>query len=163
MPSTQNMEVLAPHSKVWIYQASQAFNPSEVETIKNQVKSFAKAWVSHSNQLKAYGDVLFDRFLILMVDESQAGASGCSIDTSVAFIKNLQAEYGVDFFDRMRFSYQDESGAIHTLARAEFEALYQEGKITDKTLVFDTLVKDKAAFESAFLKPLGESWHARMV
>jgi len=106
---------------------------------------------------------LHNRFLVLMVDETQAGASGCSIDSSVAFVKQIQAQYGVDFFDRMSFSYQDEQGKVHTLPRADFEKAYQEGTITDETLVFDTLVKSKAELDKGLLKPLKESWHARLV
>jgi len=43
------------------------------------------SWTAHNNQLKAKGEIRYNRFLILIVDESQAGASGCSIDKSVPF------------------------------------------------------------------------------
>ena len=42
-----------------------------------------------------------NRFLILAVDESQASASGCSIDSSVKFVKAMESELGTDFFNRM--------------------------------------------------------------
>ena len=38
-----------------------------------------------------------------------------------------------------------------------------KGQINDHTLVFDTLVESKAAFDAGWLKPLSESWHARLV
>lgn len=154
---------LPESTRLWVYQSDQPLPAEQREEVRGLIERFAQQWVSHNQQLTATGDLLFDRFLLLMVDESSAGASGCSIDSSVAFVKALQAEYGVDFFDRMRFSFQDEKGQVQTLPREEFSAWYQAGKITDDTLVFDTLVKNKAEFETAFIKPLKDSWHARMV
>lgn len=154
---------LPPQSRVWIYQSNQALSEQQSEEIKAAAADFAQRWVSHNQQLRAAATFLHNRFLILMVDETQAGASGCSIDSSVTFVKQIQAQYGVDFFDRMSFSYQDEQGQVHTLPRADFEKAYQEGTITDETLVFDTLVKNKAELDKDLLKPLKESWHARLV
>lgn len=154
---------LPPHTRVWVYQSNRPFTDQETEEIQLKAAAFAKSWVSHSQQLQAAAVLTHNRFLILMVDESMAGASGCSIDSSVAFVKQLQAQYGVDFFDRMRFSYKDAQGEVKTIPRNAFEEAYQQGLIDDDTLVFDTLVKDKASLDTSFLKPLKESWHARMV
>jgi hypothetical protein len=150
-------------TRVWIYQSNRPFSAEETTEISIKATAFARRWVSHNQQLKSAATVFHNRFLVLMVDESQAGASGCSIDSSVAFVKQLQAAYGVDFFDRMRFSYQDNNGEVHTISREDFAKEYQAGKITDETLVFDTLVKNKEELDSRFLKPLQDSWHARMV
>jgi hypothetical protein len=153
---------LPDSTRVWIYQSNRPFTKEEGQEIEQIAQQFAVRWVSHSQQLQAFASLLHDRFLVLMVDESQAGASGCSIDSSVAFVKSLQAKYEVDFFDRMRFSFKD-GDQVQTLSRTEFTAWYESGKINDSTLVFDTLVKSKAELEQTFIKPLQESWHARMV
>ncbi|MEN0006387.1 MAG: hypothetical protein AAF798_19700 [Bacteroidota bacterium] len=153
---------LAPSTRVWIYQANKEFPAAEALKIKQLIQQFVVNWVSHNNALKAYGDLLENRFVVLMVDESQAGASGCSIDKSVAFLKALQAEYGVDLFDRMTFTYEL-NGRVEAAPRMKFAELYANGTLTDETPVFDTLVKTKAEFEQAWCKPLGESWHKRMV
>lgn len=155
-------QALPDTTRVWVYQSNRPFTEEEGMEIKTLAAQFAQRWVSHSQQLRAYATLLFDRFLILMVDESNAGASGCSIDSSVSFVKALQAKFEVDFFDRMRFSFQD-GDKVKTLSRADFSQLYQAGMINEETLVFDTLVKNKAELEQKFLKPLKTSWHARMV
>ncbi|GAB5551239.1 MAG: hypothetical protein Sapg2KO_08300 [Saprospiraceae bacterium] len=154
--------VLPDTTRVWIYQSNRPFTAEESKEITLMAQQFAQRWVSHSQQLKAYATLLHDRFLILMVDESNAGASGCSIDSSVAFVKALQAQYEVNFFDRMRFSFKD-GDEVKTLSRADFSQWYQNGKINDQTMVFDTLVKNKAELDQNFVRPLKESWHARMV
>ncbi len=155
-------EILPETTRVWIYQANQPFQESQASTVKEEINAFVESWTSHNRNLKAYGDLLHDRFVILMVDESMAGASGCSIDKSVYFLKNLQAKYGVDLFDRMNFSFQKE-GQVFTLDRNSFSQAYKNGEIDDNTLVFDTLVKNKAEFDKAWVKPLKDSWHKRMV
>lgn len=149
-------------TRVWIYQANQPFPSEQVAQVKEEIRAFVDSWTSHNRNLKAFGDLLHGRFVILMVDESSADASGCSIDKSVYFLKSLQARYGLDLFDRMNFSYKDGEKVV-TLDRQSFAQAYQEGKINDDTLVFDTLVKNKAEMDAALLKPLKASWHKRMV
>ena len=97
-----------------------------------------------------------------MVDESQAGASGCSIDKSVHFLEQLGQEIGADFFERMRFAWVDAQGAIHFANRPEFVAQVREGKIDADTLVADTLVQTKAQLGVSWLVPFGKSWHKRL-
>ena len=156
------MDTLHEQSRVWIYQSNEPFSGDDLPLIKAKLQNFAQQWVSHSRALRASADVFHNRFVVLAVDESQAGASGCSIDSSVRFLQQLQAEHGVDLFDRMSFSFE-KNGEVHTVSRSQFQELFQNGEIDDQTTVFDTLVKTKGEFDSQFRKPLGESWHKRMV
>ncbi len=149
-------------TRVWIYQANKPFPADKVEQIKEDILAFVESWTSHNRNLRAFGDLLHRRFVILMVDESMADASGCSIDKSVYFLKNLQAKYGIDLLDRMNFSYQ-EGNQVVTLDRNRFAEAYRSGKIDDDTLVFDTLVKSKRELDGPWIKPLKDSWHKRMV
>ena len=157
-----NYDLLTPESRVWIYQSSRPFTADEQLKLNEMLAQFSTAWTSHSQQLRAHSKIYKDRFVVLMVDESQAGASGCSIDKSVHFLQQVQAHFGVDLFDRMQFAYLAED-EVKVLPKAAFGAAYQEGAINDQTLVFDNLVKTKADFESKWIKPLAESWHKRMV
>jgi hypothetical protein len=153
---------LSPTSRVWVYQANAPFASSEVEAVTTHLAAFAQQWVSHNNQLRAGAAVLHDRFVVLAVDESQSGASGCSIDSSVNFLKKLGTHYERDLFDRLRFSYE-KNGVVHTVGKDEFAALYAQGEINSETIVFDPLVKTLGELSAAFRKPLKDSWHARFV
>lgn len=155
-------DTLPDTTRVWIYQADEPFREDILPELRAEIRQFVQSWISHNRQLRAFGDVYYNRFIVLMVDESQADASGCSIDKSVYFLKSLQQKYGIDLFDRMRFSYQDEKG-VHTVNRDVFEERYRSGQIDDNTLVFDTLIDNKGQFDRGFLKPLHQSWHRRMV
>ncbi len=155
-------ETLPDSTRIWIYQASKPISDEVIPNLKLKIAEFVKNWVSHNRQLRSYGDIFHKQFIVLMVDESMAGASGCSIDSSVHFIQSLEQHFGLSLFDRMTFTYQSENG-VKTAPRTLFAQLYSEGKINDSTLVFDNLVKNKGEFENNWLKPLGESWHKRMV
>ena len=155
-------DTLSEKTRVWIYQSDKPFAKADVPEIRTKIQEFTQRWVSHSNDLKAFGDLYHDRFIVLMVDESSAAASGCSIDESVRFLKRLGEEYDVDLFDRMNFGYKTEEG-IKTAHREEFIELYNMGLITDETVVFNNLVDTKEAFEKNWEISLGESWHKQLV
>ena len=155
-------ETLPDTTSVWIYQAQQTLPADKITEIRQHIANFTKNWVSHNNHLRAFGDIYHDQFIVLMVDESLAGASGCSIDKSVHFIQQIEQHYGVNLFDRMTFTYKD-GETIKAAPRMEFAELYKSGKINDATPVFDNLVKTKGDFDKHWVKPLGESWHKRMV
>lgn len=149
-------------TRVWIYQSNVSFKDTDIPKLRNTLQTFAKNWVSHNKMLRTYADVYHNQFIVLMVDESLAGASGCSIDSSVRFMQQLQAEYKVNLFDRMCFAYLNED-KIKTASRDEFSSLYQQKHITDETLVFNNLVNTKLDFEQKWQVQLGDSWHKRMV
>ena len=149
-------------SRIWIYQTDRVLSQSEIESLKQDMGKFAVVWTSHNRALKAYGDVLHGRFLVLMVDESQAGASGCSIDKSVHFMQSMEEKYGLSLFDRRQFAYWDDN-EVKSVSIDELKGLYDAGEITGDTLVFDNLVKTKEEMENSWLKPLESSWHKRFV
>lgn len=153
---------LSDTSKVWIYQASPAFREEDLPLVQMRIDQFVENWISHNRQLKAYGGLQEGRFVVLMVDESLADVSGCSIDSSIAFLKQLQAEFGVDLFDRMVFAWKD-GDLVKAADRDTFSSLYAAGAVHDDTLVFDPLVNTKKAYDEGWIKPLKESWHKRMV
>ncbi len=155
-------ESLPDSTKVWIYQANRPFTEEELKEVKHYLQQFADQWVSHNRALRSFADVLHHRFIVLMVDESQAGASGCSIDSSVHFLQKLAAHFRVDLFDRLTFAYK-ENGAVKTAHKDQFTELYKKGVISADTFVFDNLVKTKADFERQWIKPLRDSWHANFV
>jgi hypothetical protein len=153
---------LSETSRVWVYQSSKVLSEKEEIVLKSQLSAFVKDWTAHSQQLSAASDILFNRFIILAVDESQAGASGCSIDKSVHFLQTIENQYVMQLFDRMTFAYLD-NNEVKTASNIEFKRLYTEGPLTNDTLVFDNMVNTLAALKSSWLKPLSESWHKRFV
>jgi len=149
-------------ARLWIYQGDKDLSDSVVSDLEIQIGHFTQRWTSHNVALRATGALMRNRFLILLVNDSRTGVGGCSIDSSVQFVRNLGNECGVDFMDRMNFAYL-ESDEVRTVHKDDLPGLYSEGKVDDNTLFFDNLVNTKKDFVESWLKPLGESWMKRFV
>lgn len=92
---------LAANSKVWIYQSQVELSKDLQEAIQKNMNAFVENWAAHGAGLFARATILEDYFLVFAVDESQAKASGCSIDSSVRFVKELGNKLNIDFFNRL--------------------------------------------------------------
>ena len=150
------------NARVWIYQSTRPFTEIEILVLTSQINGFVGEWTAHRKTLLAAGALFFDQFIVLSVDESLNEASGCSIDASVYFIKDIERQYNVQLFERMNFAYWD-GKTVNVLPSADFSKRYTEGGISDETLVFDNLVNTVGAFKTIWLKPLKTSWHRRFV
>lgn len=148
-------------SRVWIYQADKKLTDQEVFLIQQELDKFATGWTAHNNQLKAKGEVRYNRFLILIVDESQAGASGCSIDKSVHFMKQIEQHFNINLFDRFNLAYRD-GEEILSLPRHAFEDMLKQGKINTETIVYNNMVQNLTELESKWEVPFKNSWHIQL-
>ena len=143
---------LSPASKIWVYKSNRELTSSEQALIRKELDLFIPQWASHGNQLFGGAEVVENWFVVLAVDESQSMASGCSIDTSVQFMKALGKELNVDFFDRMQvlISKGEEKEQIH------FSDI---GNHSDAKL-YNPLVTNLSEYSSNWLIPVKESQFA---
>ncbi|QEC78022.1 ABC transporter ATPase [Mucilaginibacter ginsenosidivorax] len=149
------------HSRVWIYQADKKLTDEVVQQIQQELDKFTTGWTAHNNQLKAKGEVRYNRFLILIVDESQAGASGCSIDKSVHFMQNIGQHFNINLFDRFNLAYRD-GEEILSLPRHAFENMLKQGKINTETIVYNNMVQNLTELETKWEVPFKNSWHIQL-
>lgn len=150
------------NARLWVYQSNRSLTNDEVKVISQQGKQFINDWSAHGAQLTAAFEVLYNRFVVISVDEQQASASGCSIDKSVQFIKELEKQFGIDFFDRLQVVYRKADG-LESCSLAAFEKLATEGEVNEKTVVFNNMVASKKEFDSNWEVPVAESWHKRVL
>lgn len=149
------------NSKVWIYQSSRELAAAEVDQITEALTGFTTGWTAHNNQLKAKAEMRYNRFIILVVDETQAGASGCSIDKSVNLMKGLEQEFNINLFDRFNIAYRD-GDVIKSVGRFEFEDLIKQGKVDTETIVFNNLVPHLKDLATQWEVPFKNSWHKQV-
>jgi hypothetical protein len=149
------------NSRVWVYQSDKKLTDDVVAQIQQRLNSFTTQWTAHNNQLKARGEVRYNRFLILIVDETQAGASGCSIDKSVHFMQEIEREFNINLFDRFNLAYK-EDGEVLSLPRHGFEELLKQGVINTNTIVYNNLVQTLAELETKWEVPFKDSWHIQL-
>ncbi len=148
-------------SRVWVYQSDRELSDGQAAQILQQLNNFTAEWTAHNHQLKAKAEVRYNRFLILIVDENQAGASGCSIDKSVNFMKKMEQEFGINLFDRFNLAYRDGEYVL-SAPRHDFEELLKAGKINSDTIVFNNLVQNLQQLDTKWEVPFKESWHVQL-
>jgi hypothetical protein len=149
------------HSRVWVYQSDRKLTDAETLQAQILLNNFTTGWTAHNNQLLAQAEIRYNRFLILFVDERQAGASGCSIDKSVNFMKQLEQQFGINLFDRFNLAYRN-GEEIVSVPRHQFEELLKEGKINTETVVFNNLVQNVSELQSKWEVPFKNSWHIQL-
>ncbi len=154
LPESFNKE-----SRVWIYQSTRPFNTRESLDIEISIKNFTNNWQSHGNDVKAFGNLFFDYFLILIADETKAGVTGCSTDSSVHFVKELGLKYQVDFFDRNNLAFiMDDQ--VQLLALNQLQSAFEKNFINAETAYFNNIVQTKIELETSWIIPIKQSWLA---
>ena len=157
-----NYKELPGDTRLWIYQCDRKLSDSEIEAIKEQGDNFIDNWAAHGEKLEAAFEVLHSQFLIIFANEKQAEASGCSIDRSLHFIKNLEQEYSISLLNRMLVAYKVDEEIV-TLPQEEFVELVAQGTLSKDTIVFNNLVTTKQDLETKWEVPLRESWHSELM
>ena len=153
---------LADTSKVWIYQASRTFTTDELVDITRKLDAFVTQWAAHGAGLKAGYDIQYNRFITLAVDNEHHSATGCSIDSSVRFIQELEKEYNVDLLDKMNVSFKNgEFVAYKNLV--DFRKMVKNRSVSANTIVFNNLITTKAEYLSDWEVPMSDSWHSRFL
>ena len=147
----------APDSRVWIYQSDRLFAMSEVLQIEDLLHEFVKEWKAHGTMVKGFATVFFGQFIILMADETATGVSGCSTDSSVRLIKEIEKVYSVNLFDRQLLAFVT-NNKIQLLPLSQFNYALDNHFIDESTLYFNNTVRDKKELENNWIVPPAQSW-----
>ncbi len=145
------------HSRVWIYQANRELQDSEIVEIESLAKSFLSDWNAHGKSLVADFQIHHKVFLILVVDELQAQATGCSIDKSVAFFRSIDEKYQLDLFNRFNFAYKEDSSVkVGNLQK-------NTSMLSEETEVFNNLVDKVSDLRESWSVKVADSWHKQFI
>ena len=149
-------------SRVWIYQSSRLFTISEALAIEELLNDFTDKWLSHGTPVKGAGYLFFGQFIILMADEKATGVSGCSTDSSVRLIKDIEQRFGVNMFDRttLAFVVKDK---VQLLPLSQLQYAFDNRFIDSHTLYFNNLVQTRAELENNWLVPIKDSWLSKKI
>ena len=153
-------ENLPEDSKIWIYQSNRKFSDDEMTEIENDLKSFIENWSAHGTGLEASYLLKYNRFIILAVNQEVQQATGCSIDSSVAFIQNLEQKYQVDLLDKMNVTYKQGEFLTHK-SLLDFKRMAKEKAVSPNTIVFNNLVNTIEEWRESWEVPAEDSWHSR--
>jgi hypothetical protein len=155
-------ESFSPDSRVWIYQSSRLFSLSEAFEVEDMLNDFTSKWLSHGTPVKGAGYLFFGQFIILIADEKATGVSGCSTDSSVRLIKDIEQRFKVNMFDRttLAFVVKDK---LQLLPLSQLQYGIDNGFISADTIYFNNLVQTKEELENKWMIPVKDSWLAKKV
>jgi len=155
-------ESFSSDSRVWIYQSSRLFTLNEALAIEDLLNDFTDKWLSHGTPVKGAGYLFFGQFIIFMADEKATGVSGCSTDSSVRLIKDIEQRFGVNMFDRttLAFVVKDK---VQLLPLSQLQYAFDNRFIDSHTLYFNNLVQTKVELENNWLIPIKDSWLSKRI
>ena len=150
-------EDFAPNSRVWIYQSDRIFFMQEALDMEPILQTFVTGWKSHGTPVKGFANLFFGRFIVLMADENATGVSGCSTDSSVRLVKEIEKKYRVNLFDRQMLTFYIKD-KVELLPLSQINYAIENKFITEETMYFDNTVLTKEALENRWITPVKNTW-----
>ena len=151
-------ENLPDAARVWIFGSDRPLTESGTETLLKGVEAHLVDWKAHGEPLTVGMQFRDSRFFVVAVDQSTAGASGCSIDGLFRVLQGIEKTIGASLVGGGRVFYRDSVAAVQSVPRSDVSAHAANGAITKDTVVFDTSITDLGQFRSGFEKRAKESW-----
>jgi len=153
-------ENLPEESRIWIYPSNRKFSDEEISEIEKELEYFINNWSAHGTALEASFTIKYSRFIIIAINQEVHQATGCSIDSSVAFIQSLEQKYNVDLLDKMNVSFK-QGEFITYKPLLDFKKLAKDKSVSENTIVFNNLVNTIEEWKENWEVPASESWHSR--
>lgn len=147
-------------SRVWVYQADRPLTNSEINAIDEAAEHFTSQWVAHGKSLVATHSIEYSQFLVFAVDESQQNATGCSIDSSVQFVRDIENKLGVSFLDRSKIALL-EDGEVVLKPLTAIKTSIENGEIKPESKVVNNSVSTLRDWKEMWIQPAVKSWMKR--
>lgn len=156
-------ETLPDSSRIWVFGSDRPLEAGESSRLLAETDLFLEGWAAHGSPLRASREWTDSRFLTIAVDQSTAGASGCSIDGLFRTLSAFGSGIGANLVGSGRVFYRDAGGVVQSVSRDRFTELASSGVITTATRVFDTTVQTLGDWRNQFERIASESWHAQLL
>ena len=138
-------------SRIWIYAAEQKLTNKQENYILESISDHLNNWEAHKMPLTAGVTILESHFIVVVLDDSKNGASGCSIDTLQNRIQEIEKELSVSLLNRLNIfcKIDDTIKCIPTTKLA--------GNANQETLFYDLTIQKKSELAN-WLKSIKEGW-----
>jgi len=148
--------------RCWIFGASDRLSKYESQ-LDGIMLPFLNQWNAHGLGVEGAAAILYDRFLVIVQGMGGESVSGCSIDSMKNELSRFEKATQVNLLEGSRIYWLSSTGEVVCADREGFKQACRNGEVTGETEVFDTLIDQVALLKPGrFLKPLKESWHARL-
>lgn len=149
----------ADDSRVWVYQCSRMLRLQEALQVEEILQAFIAGWNSHGAPVKGYANLFFGQFIVIMADETATGVSGCSTDSSVRMLKELEQLHHVQWFDRLLLAFLLKN-KVEMLPLHQLQYGMEKGFIGADTIYFNNLVATKKDWLEKWMIKVEHSWLA---
>jgi hypothetical protein len=153
-----SFETLPDASRVWVFGSDRPLTEEGTTALLKEVDAYLADWKAHGAPLTVGSQLRDSRFLVVAVDQSTTGATGCSIDGLFRVLQRLESQVGASLVGGGRVFYRDGTAQVQSTTRDQIPALVSSGAITKDTVVFDTSLTDLGAFRAGFERRAKESW-----
>ena len=153
---------LPDNSRIWIYPSNRPFSKTELETLTADLSKFLSQWTAHNQNLQAGFELPYNRFIVIGVNQQAVQASGCSIDSSIRFIQDLESKYGVTLLDKMNVTFK-QGDFLTYKPLDEFVKMAKAKSVSKETIVFNNLIDTIKDYRQFWEVPARESWHNRFI
>lgn len=148
---------LPDNSRVWVYQAERSLSEKELDIIRQKLLRFCEGWNTHGNGMPTSFEIFDHQILVLAVDESGLGASGCSIDSSVRILRELESMLGINLTDQGKVSVRTNQGSVKVFPALGMKSKVQGGELTLEEEVINPMIRTKADLQHLW-QPIRNSW-----
>ena len=153
-----SFETLPDSSRVWVFGADKPLAEEGATQLLGDVDRYLADWKAHGAPLTVGREWRDGRFLVVAVDQSTAGATGCSIDGLFRLLQDAEKTLGTSLVGGGRVFYRDDHAAVQSVPRSEIEGLVNSGAITKDTVIFDTTLTDLGTWRACFERRAKDSW-----
>lgn len=155
-------DTLADHARIWIFPISNSISIDQARALESDAKLFVQEWTSHNHALLASAAVMENQFLIISVDESAYGASGCSIDKLMRFIQNMEGEHSISLLFKHKI-FIHKGDMLKPMTIQEIKKEIETGDLEYNHYYYDTMIDTKSKLKSEWMKSLDKGWLAKKI
>lgn len=155
-------ESLPSSTRVWIFQADRPLTNEQLKIAEAKLRGLTDVWAVHGTPLQTSYSIRFNQFIVLAADESHQNTSGCSIDSSVRVLKEIEDLADIDLFDRNLVAFRS-GDKVSLVPLKDVKQYFQDGILNAQTLTFNNLVETKGALETNWLVPAAGTWLKRYI
>ena len=142
--------------KVWAYSLGRALSEQEQQELLADAGNFVRGWTAHENKLQAEVSLAENCVLLVKVDESVYGASGCSIDKLQRFVKEAEKKFGIELLNRMLVPI-DVSGTYRVLNTNDIKTMLGNKALSPDSTVLNTAISNEQELLH-WKQPLKNTW-----
>ncbi len=146
-------------ARIWVYQASRSLQAQELDQIKQTLAQSCQVWEAHGAPLQASFEIKYNQVIIVAVNEAMNAASGCSIDASTRWFKDLGDALQVDFFSRDVAVVRNEQMELFPLG--QLKAAVEAGNMTRDDQIITPLLQTVQQYRDSWLSTAADSYLKR--